>query len=132
MQAVFRRIEQDHRRHTYHWQEVVDSFKAVRWCTDHCWWGGEGTPHDPGVAPLLVSDEVLAGGPPALVITAGFDPLRDEGIAYADRLSSVGVVVSHVHFSGQIHAFYSLPDQRGDARLAHALSAQALVAALGS
>jgi acetyl esterase len=105
---------------------------SMQWFTDHYLSGGEGTPHDPRVSPLLVSDEVLAAGPPALVITAGFDPLRDEGIAYADRLSSVGVVVSHVHFSGQIHAFYSLPDQLGDARLAHALSAQALVAALGS
>jgi hypothetical protein len=36
-----------------------------------------------------------------------------------------------VHVAGQIHAFYSLPDQLGDARLAHALTAQALVAALG-
>lgn len=105
---------------------------SMQWFTDHYLSGGAGTPDDPRVSPFLASDEVLAAGPPALVITAGFDPLRDEGIAYADRLSSVGVVVSHVHFSGQIHAFYSLPDQLGDARLAHALSAQALVAALGS
>src|SRR6266404_2932432 len=50
----------------------------------------------------------LTGQPPTLVITAGFDPLRDEGHAYADRLRAAGVDVSDREYPGQIHAFVSL------------------------
>jgi acetyl esterase len=50
----------------------------------------------------------LKGQPPALVITAGFDPLRDEGKAYADRLRQDGVDVTYHEYTGQIHAFISL------------------------
>jgi acetyl esterase len=57
-------------------------------------------------SPLRATD--LAGQPPTLVITAGFDPLRDEGQAYAERLRAAGVDVVHREYSGQIHAFVSL------------------------
>jgi len=50
----------------------------------------------------------LAGQPPALIVTAGFDPLRDEGRAYGDRLREAGVDVVHREYPGQIHAFISL------------------------
>ncbi len=50
----------------------------------------------------------LAGQPPTLIVTAGFDPLRDEGRAYGDRLRKDGVDVVHREYSGQIHAFVSL------------------------
>ncbi len=50
----------------------------------------------------------LAGQPPTLIVTAGFDPLRDEGRAYGDRLREAGVDVVYREYSGQIHAFVSL------------------------
>jgi acetyl esterase len=67
---------------------------------------GEADRTDPRAAPVRTAD--LAGQPPALVITAGFDPLRDEGRAYADRLREAGVDVIYHEYPGQIHAFISM------------------------
>jgi acetyl esterase len=64
------------------------------------------------------------------VITAEFDPLRDEGDAYAARLASLGVATSHVRFSGMFHGFFSLADFLDDAKAAHALAAASVKAAL--
>jgi acetyl esterase len=86
---------------------------------------------DPRVSPLFAADHVLAATPPALVITAEFDPLRDEGDAYAKRLADVGVPTSHVRFGGMFHGFFSLADFVDDGRAANALAATALGAALG-
>jgi acetyl esterase len=61
---------------------------------------------DPLVSPLLAED--LSGLSPALVVTAGFDPLRDEGDQYADRLRQAGVAVDHRQMPSMIHAFLNL------------------------
>jgi acetyl esterase len=58
---------------------------------------------EPGVSPLLACD--LAGLPPAMIVTAGFDPLRDEGEAYADRLRTANVRVTYDCVPGTIHGF---------------------------
>ena len=59
-------------------------------------------------APHRCERRDLAGQPPALIVTAGFDPLRDEGHAYAERLRAAGVDVVDHEYTGQIHAFVSL------------------------
>jgi acetyl esterase len=61
---------------------------------------------DPRASPLLAND--LASMPPAHLVTAGFDPLRDEGRAYAARLRDVGVQVTHVEYGTLPHMFVSL------------------------
>lgn len=60
---------------------------------------------DPLASPLYAPLEQLARVAPACVVTAGFDPLRDEGRAYAQRLADAGVAVRHLEFRGFIHAF---------------------------
>jgi acetyl esterase len=60
----------------------------------------------------------LAGVPSATVLTAGFDPLCEEGAAYADRLEADGVPVEHHHYESQIHGFVSLYEHIDEGRTA--------------
>ena len=61
---------------------------------------------NPLVSPLRALD--LSGLPPAIIHTAEFDPMRDEGNAYAKRLMAAGVVVEHVCHDGMIHNFHAM------------------------
>ncbi|HSO38922.1 MAG TPA: alpha/beta hydrolase [Labilithrix sp.] len=69
--------------------------------------GDSGVPkHDPRIGPLHAPS--LAGLPPALVITAGFDPLRDEGEAYAAAMSAAGSTAVVRRFDSLVHGFFNL------------------------
>ena len=80
-------------------QELMD------WFFGH--YAPAGTDHgDPRMSPLQGDD--LSGLPPAYVLTAGYDPLRDEGLAYATKLRLAGVRTLYSEFPGTIHGFFSL------------------------
>lgn len=64
--------------------------------------------HNPLAFPLQARD--LGGLPPALIVTGEFDPLRDDGLAYRDRLEAAGIRTEHRHFDGMIHGFLHYDD----------------------
>jgi cation diffusion facilitator CzcD-associated flavoprotein CzcO/acetyl esterase/lipase len=92
----------------------------MRWFWDHYAAPAERT--HPKAAPLRARD--LSGLPPALVVTAEFDPLRDDGVAYAEALAAAGVAVEHLAGRGQIHQSFTAVDV--------ILSAAAARAAIGA
>lgn len=71
---------------------------------------------DPRISPLRALN--LAGLPPAIIHTAEFDPMRDEGAAYAKRLMAAGVAVEHACHEGMIHNFHAMGALLPQARLA--------------
>ena len=105
---------------------------GMEWFIGHYLSGGQGSREDPRVSPLLAADETLASCPPTMLITAGFDPLRDEGIEYAARLADAGTPTDHIHVPGQIHGFFSLGHMLREGRVAHAAAAQAVADALST
>jgi acetyl esterase len=81
--------------------------RSILWFHQHHT-GGQDHSADFRFAPLIAPD--LSGLAPALVIVAGYDPLRDEGIAYAHRLKDAGNPVDLLCFDGMVHGFFSLSD----------------------
>lgn len=71
---------------------------------------------DPRASPLVA--ESVAGLPPAWVMTAGFDPLRDEGAAYAQKLAAAGVSVKHQNYPSLFHGVFSMTGVLPTARAA--------------
>lgn len=82
----------------------------------------------PLVSPLRTAD--LHGVAPALILTAEFDPLRDEGEAYAQRLRAAGVPVESTRYDGTIHGFVAMPALFDSGRRGFAQLVDALVRAL--
>ena len=81
-------------------------------------------------SPLLC--ENLANLPPAFVMTAGYDPLRDEGLAYAQRLTEAGNRATHICFERQIHGFITMGRVIDEANAAVAICASELKRAMAS
>jgi len=78
---------------------------VIRWFRDH-YLNGVTDVQDWRASPARAT--ALAGLPPAYVLTAGADPLRDEGDEYARRLKDAGVPVTYRHFPGQFHGFFTM------------------------
>ncbi|WP_331973930.1 alpha/beta hydrolase [Actinophytocola sp.] len=112
----------------------TDSLRANddRWMFNHhsvdwYWRNYLSTPdqgRDPLVSPLLASDHT--GLPPALVITAEYDPLRDEGERYAALLREAGVPVELTRYDGMAHGFFTMSGVLEGARRAVAQAAEYL------
>ena len=78
----------------------------IDWFTEKYLDGAGVDRSDPRVSPLLAED--FSGLPPALVLTAGFDPLRDEGRQYVDVLRAAGVPVDYREYGSLVHGFANL------------------------
>ena len=76
---------------------------GIRWFVDHYAPSHE-MRLDPRCSPILGN---LAGQPPAIVLTAEYDPLHDQGKDYADALADAGVPVEYTLFDGQVHTFFT-------------------------
>ena len=99
---------------------------SLSWFNDHY----AADPHHPRTSPLLGD---LSRLPPALVVTAGLDPIRDQGRAYAAALALAGVPVSFREMAGTIHGFITLrraiPSAAGDVATMLALARPMIAAA---
>jgi acetyl esterase len=93
------------------------------YCPDADW-------NDPRMSPLLAADDAVRGVAPALVITAEYDPLRDEGEAYAAKLQAAGVDAKVSRYDAVVHGFFSMGDMVPEGKAAIDEAAEALRAAL--
>jgi acetyl esterase len=98
--------------HEYDGAEYLVSRRDMRWFWDQ-YVPDPAARVNPDASPLRAGN--LAGLPPAYIVTAEHDPLRDEGFAYADRLRAARVPVEHRHFGSEIQGFFPLTGVLDDA-----------------
>ena len=115
-----RRQAESHRTNAQGYLLTRDS---IEYFHDH-YFGGDAHDHEWRASPLLRDD--LSGLPPAFVLTAGYDPLRDEGLQYAQRLTEAGNRATLICFERQIHGFILMGRAIDEANAAVALCAAEL------
>ena len=120
---------QDEPSHFAFAEKLLLTRKNIVWFYEQ-YVGADSDRDDWRLAPVLALE--LAGVAPALVIVAGHDPLRDEGIAYAERLKAAGVPVEFTNYEGMVHGFFSLSGAIDGGKQAIAQSVAALRRAFGS
>jgi len=102
------------------WEENSEGYFLVvedmKWFAG-CYFGSDIHEPNPYAFPLVADSH--ADLPPATVVTAGFDPLRDEGIAYVEALEADGVPVTHHHYDDMIHGFITMLEPPADLSVAH-------------
>jgi len=103
--------------------------ESMDWFTD-CYLSNRAAGLEPTASPMNATD--VRGLPPAMILTAEYDPLRDQGEAYARKLQSAGVPVELKRYDGMIHAFFSFSGVIETAKVALADGAAALRRALGA
>lgn len=90
-------------------EELADGYRLTKplidWFMDHYFSGDEQNREHQLASPLYAD---LGGLPPAFVISAGYDPLKDENVAYYEKLMADGVSARHEHYPGMIHGFISM------------------------
>jgi acetyl esterase len=118
---------------TASYRENADGYQLSRdsmvWFWNH-YLRDEADGRNPYASPLRAED--LRGLPPALVLTAEYDPLRDEGQAYAERLRAAGVPVTYHCYEGMVHGFFGMAAMLDKGKAAVAEAAAALRAAFAA
>ncbi|HEY9455007.1 MAG TPA: alpha/beta hydrolase [Bradyrhizobium sp.] len=95
----------NHPSHSEPETSILLTHSVIKWFCNHYLSGAADIDHWKA-SPARAS--TLAGLPPAYVLTAGADPLRDEGDEYAARLKEAGVPMTYRHFPGQFHGFFTM------------------------
>lgn len=114
--------------HEFNGNDLILNRQDMVWFWDH-YAPDPATRVNPYASPLRAAD--LTGLPPAYLVTAEYDPLREEGFAYADRLRDARVPVEHRHYASQIHAFFTFVNVLDDADKAVADAGAAVRSAVG-
>ncbi|CAB4657878.1 unannotated protein [freshwater metagenome] len=115
-------LTQSHASHVENAAGPMLTAEGMSWFIGH-YLANDADKTDPLASPHFAPDALLHGTPPALIITAEHDPLRDEGEAYGRRLIANGVTTSIVRYNGMFHGFFSMHALLDDADTAHTMAA---------
>jgi acetyl esterase len=115
-------MTQSHPSHVENAAGPVLTAEGMEWFIGH-YMPSDADKTDPLASPHFAPDAMLRGTPPALIITAEHDPLRDEGEAYGRRLIANGVTTSIVRYNGMFHGFFNMQALLDDADTAHTMAA---------